>query len=182
MLLGLAESAVALPFIKLPGASLVSSDPVDFGGVVGTFLPLNVRRWEHPERNQPFLNRSGCIRLGDLTLLSTWGSAIVGEVEQKCEAQLVLPYVAGLNSFTIERQTYTFRSSCLFIPAAGSRIELQCSLCSGVIISFPLKACCRWPMPSPVPVLIPSAFASPWSSRPSSAGGTIPAGIGCTTS
>ena len=136
MPLGLADSGTALPFIKLPGTSLASSDPVDFGGVVGTFLPFNVRRWEHPERNQPFFNHSGCLRLGDLTLLSTWGSAIVGEVEQKCEAQLVLPYLAGLNSFTIERQTYTFRSSCLFIPEVSSRIELQCSLCSGVIISL----------------------------------------------
>jgi len=134
---GLSESAVSLPFIKLPGASLASSNTVDFGGIVGAFLPLDVHRWDHPVRDQPFLNYSGCIRLGDLTLLATWGSAIHGEVEQKCEAQLVLPYVAGVNAFTIERQTYTFRSSCLFIPAARTRIQLDCSQCSGIIISFP---------------------------------------------
>lgn len=134
---GLSESAASLPFIKLPGASLLSSSTVDFGGVVSTFLPLHVHQWEHPQRDQPFINQSGCVRLGELTLLATWGSAIHGEVEQKCEAQLVLPYVAGVNAFTIDRQTYTFRSSCLFIPAARTRIRLDCSQCSGIVISFP---------------------------------------------
>ena len=124
-----------LPFISLPGASLAPASPVDFGNIVGTFLPLHVRQWEHPERDQPFRNHSGCVRLGDLTLLATWGSAIQGEVEQKCEAQLVLPYVAGINAFTIDKKTHTFRSSCLFIAAARSRIRLDCSQCSGVIIS-----------------------------------------------
>ena len=128
--------AAPLPVIKLPGASLASSNTVDFGGVVGTFLPLKVHRWDHPEHGQPFVNHSGCIRLGDLTLLATLGSAIHGEVEQRCEAQLVLPYLAGVNTFTIERQPFTFRSSCLFIPAARTRFQLQCSQCSGIIISF----------------------------------------------
>jgi AraC-like DNA-binding protein len=131
------ESTAAIPFIKLPGASLVSTSSVDFGSVVGTFLPLKVHNWDHPERDQPFLNRSGCIRLADLTLLSTWGSAIDGEVEQKCEAQLVLPYFAGTNHFHIDGQSYTFRGSCLFIPAARTRIRLHCTTCSGIIISFP---------------------------------------------
>ena len=131
------DSATPLPFIKLPGASLASASSVDFGGVVGTFLPLHVHSWEHPVHDQPFINHSGCVRLGDLTLLATWGSAIHGEVEQKCEAQLVLPYVAGINAFTIERHTYTFRSSCLLIPGTRNRIQINCSLCSGIIISFP---------------------------------------------
>ncbi len=130
-------TAAPLPFIKLPGASLASSNTVDFGGVVGTFLPLQVHRWDHPDRDQPFINHSGCIRLGDITLLATWGSAINGEVEQKCEAQLVLPYIAGINDFKIDRQNYVFRSSCFFIPATHNRIQINCSLCSGIIISFP---------------------------------------------
>jgi len=134
---GLAESIGSLPFIKLPGASLASSDPAEHGSVVRTFLPFHVYRWDHPERDQPFINQSGFVRLGDLTLLSTWGSGINGEVEQKCEAQLVLPYVAGINTFTIEGQTYTFRSSCLFIPAAQVKIKVVNTMCSGVVISFP---------------------------------------------
>jgi AraC-like DNA-binding protein len=137
MAFGLAEAEPSLPFIKLPGASLASANAGDFGGVVGTYLPLAVHRWDHPHRDLPFFNQSGCIRLADLTLLATWGSAIHGEVEQKCEAQLVLPYPAGVNAFTIEKRTYRFRSSCLFIPAAHSRIQLDCSHCSGIIISFP---------------------------------------------
>lgn len=131
------ETTAAIPFIQLPGASLVSTSSVDFGSVVGTFLPLKVHSWDHPEQGQSFLNRSGCIRLDDLTLLSTWGSAIDGEVEQKCEAQLVIPYFAGTNYFRIEGQNYTFRGSSLFIPAARIRIRLHCTTCSGIIISFP---------------------------------------------
>ena len=134
---GLAESIGSLPFIKLPGASLASSDPAEHGSVVRTFLPFHVYRWDHPERDQPFINQSGFVRLGDLTLLSTWGSGINGEVEQKCEAQVVLPYVAGINAFTIEGQTYTFRSSCLFIPATRAKIKVVNTKCSGVVISFP---------------------------------------------
>jgi AraC-like DNA-binding protein len=134
--LGSIDAVAPLPFVSLPGASLTSSNTVDFGGVVGRFLPLKVHRWDHPEHDQPFVNHSGCIRLGDLTLLATLGSAIHGEVEQRCEAQLVLPYLAGVNTFTIERQDFTFRSSCLFIPAARTRFQLNCSQCSGIIISF----------------------------------------------
>jgi len=131
------QPLASLPFIRLPGASLASSNPVDFGSVVGTFLPLEVHCWDHPHQGEPFFNHSGCVRLGDLTLLATWGSAIHGEVEQKCEAQLVVPYRAGVNTFTVDRQTHSFRNSCLFIPAARTRIRLDCSQCSGVIISFP---------------------------------------------
>jgi AraC-like DNA-binding protein len=103
---------------------------------VGTFLPFHVHRWDHPERDQPFVNHSGFVRLGDLTLLSTWGSGIDGEVEQKCEAQLILPYVAGVNAFTIEGQTYTNRSSCFFIPSTRAKIKVVNTMCSGVVISF----------------------------------------------
>lgn len=137
MAFGLADAGASLPFIQLPGASLASANAIDFGGVVGTYLPLVVHRWDHPHRDLPFFNQSGCIRLADLTLLATWGSAIHGEVEQKREAQLVVPYPAGVNAFTIEGRTYRFRSSCLFIPAARTRIQLDCSRCSGIIISFP---------------------------------------------
>ena len=121
---GLVEGVGSLPFIKLPGASLASSDPSGHGSVVGTFLPFQVHRWDHPGRDQPFVNHSGFLRLGDLTLLSTWGSGIDGEVEQKCEAQLILPYMAGVNAFTIDQQTYTTRSASFFIPATRAKICL----------------------------------------------------------
>jgi AraC-like DNA-binding protein len=127
----------AVPFIRLPGASLTSTDTVAFGSVVDTCLPLQVHTWDHPQQGEAFLNHSGSIRLGDLTLLSTWGSAIEGEVEQKRDAQLVLPYLAGTNTFQIYGHPFCFRSSCLFIPAARTRIRLHCTTCSGVIFSFP---------------------------------------------
>lgn len=130
----------SLPFVKLPGASLQSGNVDDFAAIVGTYLPLVVHRWDHPYHDQPFINDSGSLRLGDFTLLATSGSAIHGVVEQRCESQLVLPYPAGIddfsNDFTIERNIYSFRDSCLFIPAARSHFQLHCSQCSGIIISF----------------------------------------------
>ena len=131
------QPAETLPFLDLAGASLHSTCTVAFGSLVGAFLPLKVHTWDHPESGQPFQNTSGCLRLGDLTLLSTCGSAIDGEVEQRAEAQLVLPYLAGTNRFRIHRETFTFRSDCLFIPAAHSRFRLHCTACSGVILSVP---------------------------------------------
>lgn len=125
----------------LPGASLQSEDVDDFAGVVCTYLPPGLNRWDYPHHDRLFFNHSGCVCLDDVTLLATFGAAIHGEVEQKCEGQLVLPYPAGLsaftNAFTIERRTYSFPSSYLFIPAARSRFQLDCSNCSGIIISFP---------------------------------------------
>lgn len=130
-------SSLPIPFIRLPGVSQAFTCTADFGSVVGAFLPLHVHTWDHPEQHKPFLNQCGVIRLGDLTLLSTWGSAIDGEVEQKSEAQLVLPYKAGTNLFRVGGQSFRFRSSCLFIPAARTRIRVQNTACSGIVISFP---------------------------------------------
>ncbi|MFM9046332.1 MAG: hypothetical protein ACKOOH_01485, partial [Cyanobium sp.] len=128
--------AAAIPFLKLPGASLASTNTVDFGSVVGTFLPMRVHTWDHPNQGEPFLNYSGSIRLGDLTLLSTWGSAIDGEVEQKSEAQLVLPYMGSVNTYQIGGHHFRFRCSCLFVQAAGARIRIHTNITSGVIFSF----------------------------------------------
>jgi len=133
---GLVDNIASLPFIKLPGASLASNDPGDHGSVISTFLPFHVYRWDHPQRDQPFINHSGYLRLGDLTLVSTWGSGIQGEVEQKCEAQLILPYRAGVNAYTVDRQTYSQRSSCFLLPATQAKIKVVNTMCSGVIISF----------------------------------------------
>jgi len=131
------DAPATIPFTKLPGASLTSTDSVAFGAVVATCLPLYVHTWDSLQQGQDFLNHSGTIRLGDLTILSTWGSAIDGEVEQKGEAQLVLPYLAGTNTFQVDGRQFSFRSSCLFIPDSRARIHLNCTTCSGVIFSFP---------------------------------------------
>lgn len=125
-----------LPFLRLPGASIVPDEVTTFGTIVGTFLPLQVLAWDLGPESESFHNQSGCIRLGDLTLLSTWGSSINGVVEQKSQAQWILPYLAGTNSFSFEAKTYSFRDSSLYIPSRLLRIRLHCTLCSGVIISF----------------------------------------------
>jgi len=130
------SSPITLPFLSLPGASLKPEQPDTFGEILSKFLPLHVWAWDLGPESETFYNQSGIVRLGDLTLLSTWGSSIDGHVEQKSQAQWILPYLAGTNSFKIDAKTYVFRDSSLYIPAHQLRIHLRCTLCSGVIFSF----------------------------------------------
>jgi hypothetical protein len=111
-----------------------------FGNILSQFLPLQVWSWDLGPESEAFYNQSGIVRLGDLTLLSTWGSSIDGLVEQKSQAQWILPYLAGTNNFKIDAKAYVFRDSSLYIPAHQLRIHLRCTLCSGVIISFSPEA------------------------------------------
>jgi AraC-like DNA-binding protein len=97
---------------------------------------MHVLAWDMGPESETFYNKSGAVRLGDLSILSTWGSSIDGLVEQKSQAQWILPYLAGTNSFKIEAKTYVFRESSLYVPAQQLRMQLRCSLCSGVIFSF----------------------------------------------
>ena len=127
---------ITLPFLSLPGASLKPEQAETFAEILGKFLPLHVWTWDLGPESETFFNQSGIVRLGDLTLLSTWGSSIDGLVEQKSQAQWILPYLAGTNSFKIDAKTYVFRDSSLYIPAHQLRIHLRCTLCSGVIFSF----------------------------------------------
>ena len=125
-----------LPFLKLPGSSLVPSQVETFASIIGQFLPMHVLAWDLGPESEAFYNQSGIVQLGDLTILSTWGSSIDGLVEQKSQAQWILPYPAGTNNFKIEAKTYIIRDSSLYIPARQQRLQLRCTLCSGVIFSF----------------------------------------------
>jgi len=133
-------SPTNLPFLSLPGASLAPGEAEAFASILGQFLPLQVWSWDLGPESEAFYNQSGIVRLGDLTLLSTWGSSIDGLVEQKSQAQWILPYLAGTNNFKIDAKAYVFRDSSLYIPAHQLRIHLRCTLCSGVIISFSPEA------------------------------------------
>lgn len=116
---------------------MAPSDPEEFGSVLAAVLPLDVHCWDRPKRDEPFFNQSGLLRFGDLTLLSTLGSAIHGEVEQKAEAQLVIPYGSGHHHYRVEQSHFRFRTSCLFMPSLGARVQITSSICAATIISFP---------------------------------------------
>jgi AraC-like DNA-binding protein len=120
----------------LPGASLAPEQVDAFASLIGQSLPMHVLAWDMGPESEIFYNKSGAVRLGDLSILSTWGSSINGLVEQKSQAQWILPYPAGTNSFKIESKNYIFRDSSLYIPARQLLMRLHCSLCSGVIFSF----------------------------------------------
>ena len=133
------EPPAHLPFLNLSASALHSEDPADHASALQTFLPVRVRHWDTPSEPKAFQNHSGGIRLGPLTLLTTWGSAIDGEVEiqEGKQAQLILPYVAGVNTYAIGGQTFHSRSSAFFIPARHALLRVTNTFTSGVVISFP---------------------------------------------
>ncbi|MFM7393453.1 MAG: helix-turn-helix domain-containing protein [Cyanobium sp.] len=126
-----------LPFLQLPQASTSTGSCEEFGSIVATYMPLSVHLWDLRDEHLNFFNRCGFVRLGIITLLSTCGTAISGEVEQKCEAQIVLPYLQGQHHYQLNQQHFRFRDSAIYVPASGYRIRLHSSICTAVVISFP---------------------------------------------
>jgi AraC-like DNA-binding protein len=96
-----------------------------------------VCHWDTPTEPKAFQNHSGGIHLGPLTLLTTWGSAVDGEVEiqEGQQAQLILPYAAGVNTYAIGGQTFHSRTSAFFIPARHAHLRVTNTFTSGVVIS-----------------------------------------------
>ena len=131
------EPPAHLPFLNLSASALHSEDPADHASALQTFLPVRVRHWDTPSEPQAFQNHSGGIHLGPITLLTTWGSAVDGEVEiqEGKQAQLILPYVAGVNTYAIGGQTFHSRTSAFFIPARHAHLRVTNTFTSGVVIS-----------------------------------------------
>jgi AraC-like DNA-binding protein len=135
----LKEPPVHLPFLNLPATSLQFADPADHGSALQSFLPVRICHWDTPSEPKAFQNHSGGVHLGPITLLTTWGSAVDGQVEiqEGKQAQLILPYVAGVNTYAIGGQTFHSRTSAFFIPARHALLRVTNTFTSGVVISFP---------------------------------------------
>jgi AraC-like DNA-binding protein len=135
----LKEPPAHLPFLNLPASSQQCVDPVDHGSALQSFLPVRICHWDTPSEPKAFQNHSGAIHLGPITLLATWGSAVDGQVEIQGgkQAQLILPYVAGVNTYAIGGQTFHSRTSAFFIPARHALLRVTNTFTSGVVISFP---------------------------------------------
>jgi len=138
----LKEPPAHLPFLNLSASALHSEDPADHASALQRFLPLRVCHWDTPTEPKVFQNHSGGIHLGPLTLLTTWGSAVDGEVEiqEGQQAQFILPYVAGVNTYAIGGQTFHSRTSAFFIPARHAFLRVTNTFTSGVVICVPPDA------------------------------------------
>ncbi len=126
-----------IPFLTLKEFSLCATNNETYAQAVEHFLPLDVRLLDHPKHPSHFFNHAGLLNLGDLTLLSTWGSAIVGEVEIKNHCQIILPYFHHQHDYRIDNHRVSFSRSCLFIPSSASRVHLNSSVCAATVISIP---------------------------------------------
>lgn len=128
-----------MPLLELPQISMTSDDAVVFGGVLDQVLPVKVATWDALDQHQPFFNKSAAVQLGDLSLLSTFGSGFDGSLERRGQAHLVLPYAPELaiNDYKTEGRTYRFQDDGLFLSQEESQLRIHASFCAAVVFTFP---------------------------------------------
>ncbi len=128
-----------MPLLELPQIAMTSDDAVVFGGVLDQVLPVKVATWDALDPRQPFFNKSAALQLGDLSLLSTFGSGFDGSLERRGQAHLVLPYAPELaiNDYKVEGRTYRFQEDGLFLSQEESQLRIHASFCAAVVFTFP---------------------------------------------
>ena len=134
-----AVDAWGMPLLELPQLAMTSHDAVVFGGVLDQVLPVKVATWDALDPLQPFFNKSAAVQLGDLSLLSSFGSGFDGSLERQGNAQLVLPYVPELaiNDYKVEGRTYRFQADGLFLSQEESQLRIHANVCAAVVFTFP---------------------------------------------
>ena len=147
-----ADSKPSLPLLQLPAASQASKSAADFAGLLSTFLPLQVHQWEGVAGQGAFINTAGFHHLNGLTILSTHGTAVWGDLEQKQDAQLIMAYGYGEHRYQLQHKDYCFNDAALFVPATQNRVQINSSICSAVVINvspdslFPIAAAMTGPV------------------------------------
>ncbi len=134
-----APTADGMPLLGLAPLSMTSNDAAVFGGVLDQVLPVRVATWDALDRQRPFINKSAALQLGDLSLLSTYGSGFDGTLERQRHAHLVLPYAPELaiNDYQVDQQSYRFQQESLFLSQEPSRLRIHASFCAAVVVTFP---------------------------------------------
>ena len=134
-----AVDAWGMPLLELPQLAMTSHDAVVFGGVLDQVLPVKVATWDALDPLQPFFNKSAAVQLGDLSLLSSFGSGFDGSLERQGNAQLVLPYAPELaiNDYKVEGRTYRFQADGLFLSQEESQLRIHANVCAAVVFTFP---------------------------------------------
>jgi hypothetical protein len=112
-----AVNSRGIPLLDLPRIAMTSHDASVFGGVLDQALPVKVTTWDPLDARQPFFNKAAALQLGDLSLLSTFGSGFDGSLERQRHAHVVLPYAPQLaiNDYRLGGRTYRFQDEGLFL-------------------------------------------------------------------
>lgn len=133
------QATQSRPRIPLLGGEqniAIFTDPAQYSSLVSQFLPLQIDSFDHPDRQNLFFNYAAAVCFGGLTVLSTWGSAIVGDIVQECGVKLVIPFGKYLHDYQLGRKLFSFSDSCLFIPEHIGSVRLRSSVCAAVVISL----------------------------------------------
>jgi AraC-like DNA-binding protein len=129
-------SPAGLPLLTLPQTH-VCNDPVQFAERLQALLP--VRSCDALNRDQPFQVMSGGMRFGAVTVISNWGSGILGRVEGMDDAQLIVPY-QGVGHFDLGGWRLENRSGATVLYLPGGDWRVSSDVLAGVVLRLPRNA------------------------------------------
>lgn len=118
-----------IPFLKVPGLSVSSSEPQLWASMIRQVMPVRICE---PLRNgRPFRNLTAVANLGGLTATATHGSAISLSSDEQSVAMLLLPY-RGSGRWTTDGRQYEVPvgETVLYLPP--SAVQLENTITSGV--------------------------------------------------
>ncbi|MCX5954137.1 MAG: AraC family transcriptional regulator [Cyanobacteria bacterium] len=125
-----------LPLLTLPQTH-ICNDPVQFAEGLQTLLP--VRSCDALHKKQPFRVISAGLRIGDLTVISNWGSGLCGRVEGMDDAQLIVPY-QGVGHFDLSGRRLENRSGSTLLYLPGGDWQVSSNVLAGVVLRLPRNA------------------------------------------
>ncbi|MFN7897204.1 MAG: helix-turn-helix domain-containing protein [Cyanobacteriota bacterium] len=125
-----------LPLLTLPQTHSCN-DPVQFAERLQALLP--VRSCDALHQDQTFQVMSGGVRFGAVTVISNWGSGILGRVEGMDDAQLIVPY-QGVGHFDIGGWRLDNRAGATLLYLPGGDWRVSSDVLAGVVLRLPRNA------------------------------------------
>jgi AraC-like DNA-binding protein len=125
-----------LPLLTLPQTHSCN-DPVQFAEKLRDLLP--VRSCDALNRDRPFQVMSGGMQFGAVTVISNWGSGILGRVEGMDDAQLIVPY-QGVGHFDRGGWRLENRSGATLLYLPGGDWRVSSDVLAGLVLRLPRNA------------------------------------------
>jgi len=125
-----------LPLLSLPQTHSCN-DPVQFAERLQALLP--VRSCDALHQDQTFQVMSGGVRFGAVTVISNWGSGILGRVEGMDDAQLIVPY-QGVGHFDVGGWRLDNRAGATLLYLPGGDWRVSSDVLAGVVMRLPRNA------------------------------------------
>ncbi len=130
------SNPAGLPLLSLP-QTLTIHDSVQFAERINHVLPVRTCDPLHADR--PFQVTTGGVRIGNISVISNWGSGICGRVEGVDDAQLSVPY-QGIGHFNLGGRKLDNRSGSTLLYLPGGDWHVSSNVLAGVVLRVPRNA------------------------------------------